>query len=213
MALAAHTALGDDTIAAVTAITADEQVIVSIAAEGEKPPPSTVVPLSHSMCKHVVSSGGPYVVDDAALDLTHALAARDFGIGAYIGFPLRGPGGTVLGAVCAATPGPREWTDRELAVLGSLAAAAESVVAMHAAARGERIARISGSVPTGESARVQHDLRTPLTAILGFIELLLEDAGEGAFNEDQLDALRRSHSNAEQLRDTVDYLRHPAAQA
>lgn len=204
--------LGADTTAAVTAITATSQVVVSLSAgEGEPSPPGSSVPLSHSMCKHVVISGEPYVVDDATLEPAHALAVRDFGVGAYVGFPLRGTKGTVLGAVCAATPGPRQWTAQELCTMGALATAAEAVVAMHTAARSERVARISGVVPTDPSERVLHDLRTPLTSLLGFLESLLDDAEAGGFNEAQRDALRRSHANAERLRSAVDYLDHPAA--
>jgi GAF domain-containing protein len=209
LTLAAQTALGPDVVAAITAITADTQVVVSISAGRDAPEAGHRMPLSHSICKRVVMSGEPYVLDDATAVPAHAPSVRDFGVGAYLGSPVHGPRGTVVGAMCVVTPDPRRWTEQELSVLGSLAAAAETVVAMHAAARSERIARSSGAVPASSSARVQHDLRTPLTILLGCLELLLED--EGAFRDEHLDLLRRSHASAERLHDAVDYLRHPAA--
>ena len=203
----AHRALGTETTAAVTAVTAEQLVIVSISAEGEAAPPGSTVPLSHAMCQHVVTSGEPYIVDDASRDTRHALAVRHFGVGAYAGFPLHGTRGSVLGAVCAVAPGPRPWSTSDLHILGALATAAESVVAMHAVARRDRMAMMSGAVPADPLARVQHGLRTPLTSLLGFLELLL-DGAVGDLSADQLDALSRCHLNAVRLRETVEALQH-----
>jgi signal transduction histidine kinase len=206
---AAHIAFGAGTTAAVTAVTADEQVVVSVFAEGGMLPPGSTVPLTHSLCKQVVMAGEPYVVDDATADPGHGPAVRDLGVGAYIGSPLRGTKGTVVGAMCVVTAGPRAWTAQELSLLSSLAAAAETVITLHSAARTERIARSSGAVPVEAAARVQHDLRTPLTSLLGFLEVLLDDSGADALKDGQLYALRRSHASAERLLEAVDYLDHP----
>jgi GAF domain-containing protein len=208
---AAHTAYGTDTTAAITAVTASEQVVVSVFAAGAALSPGSSVPLTHSLCKQVVLAGEPYVLDDAAADPSHGLTVRDLGIGAYLGSPLRGTKGTVIGAMCIVTAGPRVWTDQELSLLDSLAAAAQTVVALQSAARTERIARSSGAVPAGASARVQHDLRTSLTSLLGFLELVLDETGPDALKDGQLYALRRSHASAERLLETVDYLDHPGS--
>ncbi|WZH52534.1 MAG: GAF domain-containing protein [Nocardioides alkalitolerans] len=201
----ARTALGADTTALVTAITADEQIVVSIADAGptrQQPGPS---PLSDSLCKNVVMTGEPYVDADVADDAADPGKWSRLGVGAYAGFPLRGPQGTVLGAVCVVTPQPREWTPLDLQVMRSLASAAEFVVAMLAIARHERLARLSGAVPLDPLARVQHGLRTPLTSLLGFLELLI-DGSVGDVTSEQLAALERCHRNALELREAVDVL-------
>lgn len=209
LTVAACTSLGPGTTAAVTALSDHEQVMVSAATATDSAaarlPAGTSRPLSHSLCTHVVGSGEPYVVVDASEDPRHALVHRDLGIGAYAGFPLRGARGTVLGAVCAFTPGPRQWSTFDLGVLGSLATAASSVVAMHTATRQERRARITGAVPVEPLARIHHDLRTPLTSLFGFLDLML-DGAVGDFTPAQLDALRRCHTSAGRLLDAVDDL-------
>lgn len=213
LTVAACTSLGPGTTAAITVVSDRDQLMVSAATAtdpatdtvAESLPAGTTRPLSHSLCTHVVGGGEPYVVVDASLDARHAIVHRDLGIGAYAGFPLRGARGTVLGAVCASTPGPRRWSTFDLGVLGSLATAASSVVAMHTAARQERLARISGSVPAEPLARIHHDLRTPLTSLFGFLDLML-DGAVGDFTPVQLDALRRCHTSAGRLLDAVDDL-------
>jgi hypothetical protein len=199
---AARAALGTDITALVNVVTADRQVTVSISTDRETPDPKPTVSLSHSMCKNVVLSGEPYLVDNAADDARHALAVRDFGVGAYVGFPLHGTRGTVLGAVCAVVPSPRHWTATDLDILGSLTAAAEAVVAMHTAARHARMARLSGPVPTDPTARMQHIVRTPLTSLIGYLDLL-SDGTLGELNGAQLNALRRCQTNADRLHEAV----------
>ncbi|MDR6173387.1 GAF domain-containing protein [Nocardioides zeae] len=201
----ARTALGADATAMVTAITADRQIVVSMADADparEQPDP---VPLSDSLCKYVVMTGEPYVDADVAAGAGDPGKWSRLGVGAYAGFPLRGPQGTVLGAVCVVTPHPRAWTPLDLQVMRSLASAAEFVVAMLAMARHERLARLSGAVPLEPLARVQHGLRTPLTSILGFLELLIEGS-VGAVTSEQLTALQCCHRNALELREAVDVL-------
>lgn len=202
---AARSALGPGTLAAVTAVSDHDQLVVSVSTDDERLTAGASIPLSHSICQRVVVSGEPYVVDDVSQVADHALAHRDHGVGAYAGFPLRGGDGSVLGAVCAATPGPRRWSDLDREVLGSLATAASSVVAMHTAARRERLARTSGALPIEPLARVQHGLRTPLTTLSGFLDLVL-DGAVGTVTPAQRDALERCRSSAQRLREAVDDL-------
>lgn len=206
----AHAALGADTTAMVTAITADHQIVLSLAAEGDTRPRPAPVPLTHSLCKNVVITGEPYVDAAVAAEEADPDKWRRLGVGAYAGFPLRGPQGAVLGAVCAVAPTARDWTPLDLQILRSLTTAAEFVVAMMAMARRERLARISGAVPQDPLARIQHGLRTPLTSLLGFLDLLL-DGSVGDFTSDQLAALHRCHTSALRLRETVESLDSPLA--
>jgi PAS domain S-box-containing protein len=72
-------------------------------------------PLEACLCEEVVTSGMPLVVNDVQADPDYA--ARSRSIGAYAGIPLTTEDGKVLGALCARTDAPREWTDKDIAVL------------------------------------------------------------------------------------------------
>jgi hypothetical protein len=79
-------------------------------------------PLSHSFCQHVVWTGKPLQVKDAReLDLTKDnLAIPDFGIIAYLGFPIIDEKGFVLGSVSVADTMPRSWSERECRIVGNV---------------------------------------------------------------------------------------------
>lgn len=79
-------------------------------------------PHTHSFCQHVQVTGAPLIVEDAREHpLVHNnLAIPDLGVIAYAGVPIwLGEG--VLGSFCAIDSQPREWQERELAILQSLA--------------------------------------------------------------------------------------------
>lgn len=80
-------------------------------------------PLSHSFCQHVVTSGEPFVVTDAANDerVTGNLAIPELGAAAYAGVPLVTGDGLVLGSFCVIDTEPREWTGDDLEILRELA--------------------------------------------------------------------------------------------
>jgi GAF domain-containing protein len=86
------------------------------------------MPLSHSFCRHVVSSGEPLVVEnahDVPLVATN-LAVMELGVVAYAGMPLRISNGSlagpVVGSVCAIDHRPRRWNQADLVDLAELAA-------------------------------------------------------------------------------------------
>jgi diguanylate cyclase len=82
-------------------------------------------PLSHSFCRHPVAIGMPLVVTDARRDtrFTDNLAVRDLSVIAYAGMPLVLSDGYAVGTLCAIDTEPHEWTERDLRILGDLAAA------------------------------------------------------------------------------------------
>lgn len=82
-------------------------------------------PLSHSFCQEVVRGGTSLVVADARL---HPLvctnrAVAELGVVAYAGIPLKTGDGQILGSFCVIDVEPRSWTEEELGILESLAAA------------------------------------------------------------------------------------------
>src|SRR6185312_3849498 len=48
-------------------------------------------------------------------------------------------------------------------------------------------------------ARMSHELRTPLNAVIGYTEILLEDAGRNGRNDDHAGDLRRIHDAGRHL--------------
>jgi diguanylate cyclase (GGDEF)-like protein len=87
-------------------------------------------PLSHSFCKYPVATGEPLVVNDARDDprFTENLAVRDLSVVAYAGMPLTLADGYSVGAMCAIDSRPRVWTERDLRILGDLAAAVSAML-------------------------------------------------------------------------------------
>ena len=85
-------------------------------------------PLSHSFCKHVVTSGSEFVVSDAGSDerVRDNPAYHELDVIGYAGVPLTTSDGARLGALCAIDTAPRQWTPMELDTLRELALAAMS---------------------------------------------------------------------------------------
>ncbi len=94
-------------------------------------------PLSYSFCQHVVTSEAPLIVGDAANHPTVCanLAVRDLNVAAYLGVPIRGPNGDVLGALCVIKTKPTEWSDGDLAELSDFAGIVEDQIALREFAR------------------------------------------------------------------------------
>jgi len=82
-------------------------------------------PLSHSFCQYPVASKRPLIVSDAREDplVADNLAVRDIGVIAYAGMPLVLAEGHAVGVFCAIEDKPRDWSERDLRILGDLAAA------------------------------------------------------------------------------------------
>ncbi|HEX2091554.1 MAG TPA: PAS domain S-box protein [Longimicrobiaceae bacterium] len=97
------------------------------------------IPLSYSFCPYVVESGKPLAVEDARLhpQLKDSPAIGTLGLIAYAGVPLHGPGGEVLGTMCAIAHTPHHWTPADLTLLQDLGATAATEIALrlHLAAR------------------------------------------------------------------------------
>lgn len=80
------------------------------------------IPLSHSVCQHIVASNQPLIVEDAR---QHSLlcdnpALHELNIVAYAGMPLTTKAGFVVGSFCVLDTRPRRWTDSELDILAEL---------------------------------------------------------------------------------------------
>jgi PAS domain S-box-containing protein len=127
-------------IALITVIGDDRQFFKSATGLPEPWASRRAAPLSHSLCRHVVSSGEPLVVEDAR---RHPLlranpAVRDFGWIAYAGVPLLTGAGEVIGALSVIDTMPRLWSERDVALLTDLGACAVSEIELRALGPGWR---------------------------------------------------------------------------
>lgn len=106
--------------------------------------------VDESFCQYVVRSQAEFVVIDAATDerTRSNPSVASMGVRAWAGFPLTSPDGEVLGSFCLMDLKPREWSERDLEVLRTLAHAASREIAVRSIANDERLARSRAEATT-----------------------------------------------------------------
>jgi hypothetical protein len=111
-------------LAMFTLVDDDREFSMSTTGRTNRIPSTRTVPLSHSVCQHVIASNGLIAIADAA---QHPLvrengAVTSLGVAAYLGVPVR-IGGKAIGALCVVDVEPRAWSHAEARTLGELAEA------------------------------------------------------------------------------------------
>jgi len=94
-----------------------------------------IAPNQYSLCKFVVSTGRPLVVDDTRNDprTSGDPAVEAFDAAAWAGYAIEDDHGNILGTFCVMDSVPHEWTAQDLHVLSTLAKAASSEIALRQA--------------------------------------------------------------------------------
>jgi PAS domain S-box-containing protein len=82
--------------------------------------------------QHVVETNETLIVRDANIDelVKHNMAISDLGVVAYLGVPVALPTGEIAGALAAIDSEPRDWTERDLDCLKSLAKVVEREISV-----------------------------------------------------------------------------------
>jgi signal transduction histidine kinase len=151
------------------------------------------VPLEETFCQYVRASGSPVIVEDASRDpRVFGVASRTTSsIGAFLGVPLMTTTGSLAGTLCALDPEPHEFRPHHVHILQIIAQHLATL--LHQALANANAARSSRQgMPDEDMATVlqmvAHDIRSPLSAILGNVELMLTDF-YGALSDDQREML------------------------
>jgi PAS domain S-box-containing protein len=120
-------------IALISFIAKDRQLFVSAHGLPEPLASARQIPLSYSICQHVVASKGPLVIRDARShpQVHDSPAVHELDAIAYLGVPLLGPDGEILGSVCTIDSTPRDWTEADIETLSVLSRAVTSEIGAH----------------------------------------------------------------------------------
>ncbi|MCI2239165.1 SpoIIE family protein phosphatase [Kineococcus sp. TRM81007] len=162
-------------------------------------------PLAESLCTVTASGAEPLIVVDAVADARVAALppVTSGAVGAYLGVPLVGQDGHVVGALCVFDPAPRQWATSDVAVLVDLAEAAIAELELSALSLQYETDRLRWqlAIAAGGVGSFDWDLRADvLTWDERVLELFGYDAGDfdgtmGAFEDrvhpDDLGRVRR----------------------
>ncbi len=160
----------DTPVSLVTIVTDDRQVFSGACGLPPACDESRETPLSHSFCQHAVRERRPLVIRDAREDprVADNPAIRELGVISYLGVPLFGHEGEILGAFCVIDTKPRDWSLGDLRTVREFTALASSVIALQSARKREKSAM----------DLLIHDLKTPLASIRMATDLLGSQSGE-----------------------------------
>jgi signal transduction histidine kinase/DNA-binding response OmpR family regulator len=157
----------------------------------------TETPRDISFCAHAILNRGVMVVENTTKD--PRLADNPDVLGGpryrfYAGAPLLTQDGAALGTLCVLDHVPRKLTEKQIEALTTLsrhvvsqlelrrlliesrAAEAELEAARRIAERERQMAEQASRAKSRFLANMSHELRTPLNSIIGFSEMLEEDA-------------------------------------
>ena len=120
-----------------------------------------------AICQRTVADAAPLAIPDTAADpLCDGLPVVRHGVRAYLGVPLRGEGGAVVGTVAVCDAAPRAWTDDDVALLQDVAATAEAEIAARAATRGRDVRHQEARDHSEALFRALFDTVSQLTGLL-----------------------------------------------
>jgi GAF domain-containing protein len=170
-ALAAARELLQLDVAYIAAFDGGDQVYVAVDGDTEAFALTTggSLPLPETICARVVDGRAPELIPDARADASvrDLDVVRDGPIGAYVGVPVRFSDGSLYGTFCCVGRSrPSRLSERDLDFMRVIA----RVIATYLE-REETFVRADRS-RADVFARVTHDLRSPLTSIIGYAEMM-----------------------------------------
>lgn len=122
----------DSPIAALSLIDQDRQFYASYVGIDQSIAPTRELPLIYSCCQHVVGTGRPLIVGNAAKHplLATNRAVTEYGLLSYLGMPLT-IGGQTIGSFCVMGQTPRRWQDYEVDIMREMADTVTTTIELH----------------------------------------------------------------------------------
>lgn len=169
-----------------------------------------------TFCHYSLVSEGALVIPDTRAHPVYrnVPTVASLGVSAYLGVPIRAPGGEVLGSFCAIDSTPHDWDALAVETMKELAKSAEREVAIRHWMRTqqelmdrERNSRLELEQVTESRARLirgfSHDVKNPLGGADGFLSLL-EDGIMGSLDSTQLHAIGRARKSIRSAVSLID---------
>ncbi|HEX5501898.1 MAG TPA: GAF domain-containing sensor histidine kinase [Thermomicrobiales bacterium] len=170
-------------VALITLIEADRQFLKSCLGVPAAREASRQAPITYGLCPYTLALGRPLLLADARETPPYRdnPFVAELGIAGYAGVPLATTDDQIIGILCVADTRPRAWGRDDLATLQDLAAVVMTEIALRVTAREAR--RQADEAEAAIRARdeflatLSHDLKSPLSTIKGYAQLLRMRAG------------------------------------
>jgi signal transduction histidine kinase len=176
-----------------------------------------------TFCHFALVSKGPLVIENT---LEHPIyrdvpTVHTLGVRAYLGIPLVTSAGAAIGSFCAIDFAPRQWSPLDIEVMQELAGSTlreiELRTALHALsderhrlqilatenARLYEAAQVANRAKDDFFAAVTHELRTPMTSIIGWARMLRQEQLDSPDAVEAVDAITSSARVQAQLVDDL----------
>ena len=138
--------------------------------------------VEQSFCQHVIAAGAAVLVDDAEHDprTQGNPLVQTLNVKAWAGFPVRSPGGEVLGSFCVVDHRRRCWSGRDIEVLRTLSHSASGEIALLNAIE---VAQSEARRSTALARTLQESLLAPVLPRVAGLELASRYRPAGAGGE------------------------------
>jgi signal transduction histidine kinase len=178
-----------------------------------------------TFCHYALSSDGALVINDTLADPEYSRVptVASLGVRAYLGIPLTLASGQTIGSFCAIDFAPRTWSELDIEVMRELATSTLREIELRTALNEitEDRLRLQALAETNEVlyrkaqeandekdrffAAVTHELRTPMTSIIGWTRILAENVFDSPDATEALTMIETSaHTQARLVDDLLD---------